>query len=153
MIAAGGYREAGIHKANQDSQPTPAAVAYWRRQLTSSDNRKILTGGEIHAYQLSHYFDQRYVVSVPNLWMIGLMALIGKALTVYVQRQRFSKPGSSSLEQLSRRSRWLIFAAGTALCTGISFQLFVSTAVLLPVVLPVLTIVFYSFPALTRKKS
>ncbi|MGF1499995.1 MAG: CHASE2 domain-containing protein [Elainellaceae cyanobacterium] len=140
MIVPGGYRDAGVHADNQDNLPIPAAVAYWRRQATPRDNRPILTGGEVHAYQLHHYLHQRFVVPVPDLWLVGLAALVGKALVLLWPQGRSPLP-------------WLVLATSIGLYTWMSLQVYVSAAILLPVVLPVGTVCLYILPSIIRRKS
>ncbi|MGB3491859.1 MAG: hypothetical protein WBA57_03975 [Elainellaceae cyanobacterium] len=140
IIVPGGYRDAGVHADNQDNLPIPAAVDYWRQQSTPPDNRPILTGGEVHAYHLHHYLHQRFVVPVPDLWLVGLVALVGKALVLLWPQRRSPLP-------------WLVLTGGIGVYVLISFQVYVSAAILLPVVLPIGTVCLYIFPSIIRRKS
>lgn len=150
MIVPGGYENAGIHEDGQDNRPVPAAVAYWRRQSIPLDTRPILTGGEVHAYQLNHHLDNRFVVPIPDLWMVGLAALLGKGLAIALLRQRSSRAGARPPGQ--RRLFWLI-GGGSAAYMALSLQLYVSVAIVLPIVLPMLAVLTHTVPPLIRKKT
>lgn len=135
IIAAGGYSEAGIF-AGQDSYRLPAAVRHWRFwQSRHSEGLDTITGGEIHAYMVQAFLQNRLVVPVPDLWMIGLAALLGKGLTL----RRFDR----------LNWRWLV--GGTTAYGLLSLQIYISAAILLPILLPVLTFWTYTLPNLKPK--
>ena len=138
IIAAGGYGEAGGVKPQQaDYYPVPAAVEFWRDRLprensaaafqqgrsqNSPDYLPVLTGGEVHAYTLHHLLNQRLVVPVPDLLLLGLAGLLGRSLADRVGK---------------RKGRWAIgLTAATLLYGLIGLQLFISASVLLPWLLP-----------------
>lgn len=131
ILAAGIYKDAGIIPG-QDSYPMPAAVRHWRTLRGDTKQQKIITGGEIHAYMVQAFLSQRLVVPIPDLWMIGIAALLGKSITL----ARFKR----------LRWRWLI--GGTVAYSLLSLQVYISAAILLPVLLPTLAFWTYILPAL-----
>lgn len=128
IVAAGGYDEAGDAAAGGDNWPLPPALAYWRDQAVGG-----LTGGEAHAYMAHHFLTGRLVVPIPDLWLVLGAALVGKALALWTSRQRMP--------------RWrLMLTAGTVAYGVLALQLYISAAVLLPWLLPSLTLWFYLWP-------
>ncbi len=129
MIAPGGYGEAGIDLAKgrqRDVFDLPAVIAHWQPQST------YFTGGEGLAYMVHHWLNQRLVIPVPDTWMVVLAAAAAKGL-----------------QFVRWRRRALI---GGAVAYGIlSLQLFVSGAILLPIVLPGLIVSLYHSPLVRRK--
>jgi len=118
MIAPGGYPEAGV-SGESDNFPIPHAVGFWRGWSEP------FTGGEVHAYILHHLLVQRLVVPIPDAWLIGLAALLGKSVRLLVW------------PRVARRQRWLLVGAGASVVyVGISWQVFISLALLWPIVLP-----------------
>ena len=138
IVAPGGYDEAGIATNGQDNYPLPAAFDYWVNQI-NSQQRTRFTGGEAHAYITHHFLNRRFVVPIPDLWMIGLAALLGKgAILTFLQQQR--------------DRRWGIVLLGTTAIYGLaSLQLYISVGVLLPCIFPALTFWLYVFPIFLRK--
>ncbi len=76
LIAPGGYGEAGFSKNNEDNFELPAAMSYWRNQENPDNTRGVLTGGKAHAYMTHHYLNNRMVMPIPDLWMIGLVIIL-----------------------------------------------------------------------------
>ncbi|MBR8835340.1 MAG: CHASE2 domain-containing protein [Stigonema ocellatum SAG 48.90 = DSM 106950] len=141
IVAPGGYGEAGVSKDDEDNFELPAAVAYWRSQENPVNESQVFTGGEYHAYMVHHLLNQRLVVPIPDLWMIGLAILLGK--TMYLLRQRKSH-GFSSL---------ILVTIITTVYGLISLQIYISsTAVLLPWFLPSATLWIYVLPNVFRRK-
>ncbi|MEM1395486.1 MAG: histidine kinase, partial [Cyanobacteria bacterium P01_H01_bin.150] len=138
IIAPGGYDEAGIAANGEDNFPLPAAVAYWRNQQKSQDKRGF-TGGEAHAYMTYHFLTHRLVIPIPDIWMILIAALMGKGL---------------SLMLIQDKQRWFLITSGlTIFYSFLSLQLYISTALLLPWVLPSTTFWFYLLPQLKSKNN
>lgn len=141
ILAAGGYSAAGI-EPGQDSGPVPAAVAYWRWMSHPQDLRTKLTGGEVHAFLFQHYRTQRVITPIPDLWMVGVAVWVGKAIALTLEPQRW------------RRSPWvlLLLIGGTSLYSIISVQVYLTAAVLWPVVLPVGVVWAYVLPIWMRQR-
>lgn len=142
IIAAGGYDEAGISTDGQDNFPLPAAVDYWLKSGFPFNPRQVLfTGGEIHAYMVHHLLNQRLVIPIPDLWAIGVAAILGKGIAIAIHRRH--KQGR----------KWTILLVSTTAVYGlVSVQAYISAAILLPWFLPSLTIWTFAIPALIEKK-
>lgn len=136
IIAAGGYYAAGIESDGEDNLPLPPAIRYWHLQ-TGNDSSHF-TGGEAHAYMTHHLLSDRLVLPIPDLWMVLAAALVGKALTLY----RSDHPKLN----LFKFSSYLALA--TAGYGIFSLQLYISGAILLPWLLPSLTVWLYGLPTL-----
>lgn len=130
IVAAGGYLQAGVVADGDDNLPLPPAMDYWYEQ--SGQNNVYLTGGEAHAYMAHHFWSNRLVVPIPDSWMVLVMALGGKVLVLYLS------------DRPCRRLRLTIYlVAATALYGLLSLQLYLTGAILLPWLLPCLTIWLY----------
>lgn len=147
IIASGGYGKAGVFADGEDIFDLPPAIKYWRLQQSQQENphsdSPILTGGEAHAYMVHHLLNNRLVIPIPDLWMVGVAIFLGKCLSIYIQ------------ENVRYRWRWV---ALLGLCTAIygilSLQIYITAvAILLPWLLPTLTVWTYVTPALIKKKS
>lgn len=133
LIAPGGYTEAGITKPGADNFPMPLAVRYWRERLrdtaSSQDNSTaylpVFTGAEAHAYMVHHLLTQRLVVPIPDLWMIGVAALLGKGVKLVLMKHHL------------KRQRWTIGLSLATAAYGLAgLQVYISAGVLLPWLLP-----------------
>ncbi len=116
VIAAGGYGGAGIDIANKsypDTFDAPAAIAYYRSP------QSYFTGGEALSYMVHHFLSQRLVVPVPDLWMMVVTAVAARGVSL------------SSW----KRKRYILIV-GIASYSLLSLQLFISIAVMLPILLP-----------------
>lgn len=131
ILAAGIYNDAGII-SGQDNYQMPAAVKHWRSWRSGTQQVKTITGGEIHAYMTQAFSTSRLVIPIPDLWIIGIAAILGKSLTL---------DRSKSLQW-----RWLL--GGTVVYGLLSLQVYISAAIVLPILLPVLTFWTYTLPAL-----
>ncbi|WP_448597809.1 CHASE2 domain-containing protein [Thermoleptolyngbya sp.] len=151
IVAAGGYEAAGLAPDGADNLVPPPALRYWRDRTQHPATH--FTGGEAHAYMTHHRLNHRLVIPIPDLWMILLAAVGGKALSLYLgesQRERVSHP---LRDRFASRpcSRSLVAAGLSAATLGyglLSLQLYISAGVLLPWLLPSLTVWCYSLPKL-----
>ena len=140
IIVPGDYSEAGID--NSDRFLLPSATRYWRERQTDPDLRPTMSGGEIHAYVFHHYLNQWLVIPIPPLWLMGLAVVLGKGMAIALPTYP------------QRRWRWL--AVLVVAITGygvVSLQLYLSAAVILPWLLPTLTVGVYLVPFIFRKKA
>ncbi|GAB4194386.1 MAG: hypothetical protein Fur006_40070 [Coleofasciculaceae cyanobacterium] len=158
MIAAGGYGEAGASKPGEDNFPVPPALGFWRSQPDSFDSRLVFPGGEAHAYMIHHFLNQRLVVPIPDLWLIGLAAVLGKAAALALEqekRERNQEKGKTMAWLLpSGQGKWMLWMASATAIYGLaSLQLYISSAVLLPVLLPTATFWSYILLAHVERKS
>ncbi len=142
IVAPGGYGEAGLSQDKEDNFELPAAVAYWRSQENPVNPSQVMTGGEYHAYMVHHILNKRLVVPIPDLWMIGLAILLGKA--IYLWRQ----------EKPHRLSGLILVSIIITIYGLISLQMYISSAaVLLPWFLPSATLCICVLPSVLRTKS
>jgi hypothetical protein len=155
LIAPGGYEQA------DDNFSVPLAISYWRRESAKNSSElpktsfqgganpkskiqnpkssDVFTGGEIHSYAIHHLLSQHLVIPIPDLWLVGIAALLGKGIAL--------APGVAE-----RRRKWTIALVGTTLAYGaIGLQVYISGAVLLPWFLP--SGIFWSYILLNRKRS
>lgn len=135
IIIASAYSDAGVFKDGGESFPLPPAIHYWFNQ-SQFPERTSFTGGEAHAYIVHHLLNQRLVVPIPDFWMIGVAALMGKILTI--QRKKHQV-----------RLKFLLLM-GTGIYGLISLQLYISTAVLWPWLFPSITLLIYVLPPLKK---
>jgi CHASE2 domain-containing sensor protein len=139
ILAAGGYDEAGA-LPGEDNKDLPAAVRHWRFwKRDGATSLEIITGGEVHAYMVQNFLSQRLVVPVPDLWMVGVAALLGNATVLLGQNRG-----------LSRRQGYLLLVGATAAYGVASLQLYISAAILLPWLLPSLTYWVYVLPVVNQ---
>ncbi|MDY6804276.1 MAG: CHASE2 domain-containing protein [Cyanobacteriota bacterium] len=117
IIAPGGYYKAGLIPGEDNIKNPPPAFSYWRGD-------RDLTGGEVHAYLLHHLLTNRMVIPIPDLWAILVAAFLGKAVGLLM----WNYPG---------KPRWWMVGliCGNLVYVLVSFQVYISGAVLLPVVL------------------
>ncbi|MEO1210462.1 MAG: CHASE2 domain-containing protein [Cyanobacteria bacterium J06638_20] len=124
------YAAAGIERENEDNFVAPAAFRYWQ------DGRRILTGGEYHAYLLYQYLNNRMVTPIPDVWMIVLAAALGKGVLLLWPR---------AME--NRRRYFLALGSGTLLYIVLSLELYASSvAIALPILSPLLAFWLVTIP-------
>ncbi|WOD39782.1 CHASE2 domain-containing protein [Nodosilinea sp. E11] len=135
MIVPGYYDAAGIGREGDDNFPQPPAIGYWRDRT----GQRLLdfTGGETHAYITHHLIHNRLVIPIPDLWVILAAAALGKALTLY---------GDQHSPRRLTLTAWL--ATATMSYGVLALQIYITAAVLLPWLLPSLTLWLYSLPKL-----
>jgi hypothetical protein len=154
LITAGGYPAAGLSPNDNgagyvENFLPPQAMRYWYSRDPELRYRR-MTGGEHLGYVFHHFLNRRFVVPVPDLLMVGLAAVVGKLVAMRLQNRAWS----SSTRQLSLRSPSLLYLVGGTLAYGlISFQLYISAAILLPILLPAITVWAYVLPRLRRQAS
>jgi hypothetical protein len=136
LIAPGGYDEAGFSQGGEDNLELPGAIAFWRRQNPDQGSLSGFTGGEIHGYMAHHFIHDHLVIPLPDLWLVLLAALLGKGLCL------------RGLANWKPPARFHLLLAGGILGYGLlSLQIYVSAAILLPWLLPALTLAFYGVEA------
>ncbi len=148
IIAPGGYGEAGVAAEGEDNFQVPAGLKYWRFQENPPDLRQVFPGSEVHAYLIHHFLTRRLVVPIPDLWLLGVAALLGKWTVLSLEA------GTNEAKEKTNklffffvpdgRSKWMIAMAGATGVYGlVSLQLYVTGGVLLPLVIPAMT--FWSY--------
>ena len=141
VIIASRYKEAGL-APGEDNFPLPAAVNYWRSQKYPPDPSSTFTGGEIHSYMVHHFLNQRFVIPIPNLWLIGVAALLGKGVVLTLKME---------VESHKRKQEIILLSFGLTIIYGLaSLQIYISGAILLPWILPSLT--FWTYIVLSLIK-
>jgi CHASE2 domain-containing sensor protein len=145
VIVAARYSEAGIDFEGQDRSVLHDATSYWFSQNPKNYRRNTFTGGEVHAYLVHHHLTQRFIVPIPDFWLISLAALFGQGLFLLRAERKFSSQKQFFL---------LLLSIGTIGIYGIiSLQLYISAAVLLPVVFPAATLGIYILPWMRKERS
>ncbi|NEQ35440.1 MAG: hypothetical protein F6K40_03630 [Okeania sp. SIO3I5] len=135
VIIAARYKDAGL-APGEDNFPLPAAVNYWRSQKEPPDLSRTFTGGEIHTYMVHHFLNQRFVIPIPNLWLIGIAALLGKGVVLMLENR----------SQRQQQEVILLLLFFLNLIYGlVSLQIYISAAILFPWFLPTLTFWIYIF--------
>lgn len=153
IIAPGGYEEAGLSYPGEDNFSISKfpAIKYWRDQenpMNQSQISQILTGGEYHAYMVHHLLTNRLVIPIPDFWMVGIAIFIGKGLNLYLVLYLVSRNKSPQLQSL------ILVTIITGIYVLISLQVYISaTAILLPCLLPSITLWFYIISAIVEQKS
>lgn len=154
IIAPGGYEEAGLAYDGEDNFLISnfPAIKYWRDQDWRDqeypiNKSAILTGGEYHAYMIHHLLTNRLVIPIPDFWMVGVVILIGKSLNLYL---------ISYLVPIKKSHQWqvlMILTIITGIYGLISLQVYLcATAILLPWLLPSITLWFYILSAIVEQK-
>jgi CHASE2 domain-containing sensor protein len=131
------YATAGIDKEGEDNWLAPVAIQHWH-----NNPHQVLTGGKYHAYLLHHFLRQRLVIPIPDLWMILLAALLGTGTVLLCQNRMPKRPIGI-----------IVLVAGTAIYSLVSLEVYMSSAaILLPIVLPSVTVWIYVLPLLLQRK-
>ena len=88
LIAPGGYSEAGINQPGEDNYAMPMAIAYWRNQPSKTATQSGFTGAEFHAYAVHHWLNRRWVIPIPDIWMLGVALVLAKGTVLILKLQR-----------------------------------------------------------------
>jgi CHASE2 domain-containing sensor protein len=146
VVIIGGGEYTSSELSGNDQYPLPPAVQYWRDRLPDTNNAARfpqsnsvntptylpkLTGAEAHAYMVHHLLNQRLVVPIPDIWLVGIGAIAGKTIALSLRRKKQQKlllPG---------------LLGATAIYGLISLQAYISAAILLPWILPSATVWVY----------
>ena len=156
MIAPGGYGEAGVSKGGEDNFPVPLAVGYWRSQENPPDFRGMFSGGEAHAYMIHHLLNQRIVVPIPDLWLVGVAALLGKGTALVLKEKGKRKKEQGKLRLFfvpSWCGQWVLLGGATTIYGLVSLQVYIAAAILLPLLMPTATFWTYVLLARLERKS
>jgi CHASE2 domain/CHAT domain len=137
IIAAGGYKEAGLNGQGEDNFTTPLAIAHWRRQSPAGGR---FTGAEAHAYAVHHLLRQHRVVPIPDLWLMGIAAIAGQGVVLFWQRRN-----------PNRRASVMMGIAVTAGYGALGLQTYVGAHLLLPWLLPSVVFGLYILPSLRKR--
>ena len=139
LIGGVGYVEGGVDPLSTDISPNPPAIAYWRNWGRDDSTEKTFAGVEAIAYDVHHFLQSHYVTPVPALWGVGIAAGLGAGFALY------------GIPQLNSRRQGLWLLAGSTAGYGwLSLQLTISTGLLLPWLLPSVTVWIYVLPKIWR---
>jgi CHASE2 domain len=122
VLIGANYKEAGVDGFVDYETQIPRAIAYWNGNKVQDR----FTGAEALAYRTHHWLNDRFVVPIPDLWLVALVGAIGRGL---------------QLNAVGIRRRWLLL--GNLAYGGLSFQLYVTVGVLLPWLLPGMLFCYY----------
>ena len=134
IVAAGDYGEAGTDFF-KDYTTLPPAIAYWRKNSPPSR----FTGGEANAYAVHHFLRQHYAVPIPDSLLVIGSAIASAGIIWLFHKHR-----------LTPKQRQVILWLFSLGYSGLSLQIYVSAAVLLPWLLPTATVWIYCLPALKK---
>ncbi|MEO1350175.1 MAG: CHASE2 domain-containing protein [Cyanobacteria bacterium J06635_15] len=120
----------GDYSAEEDFFSVPLSHDFFGCLLKQYPCQHFITRGELQAYNVHHLLTQYRAWKVSDWWVIGLAIGLAKALSI-----RFI-----SLEEKQRSRGLYRLAAASVLYALGMVQLFTSTATLVPIALPLLTI-------------
>ncbi|MEC4888220.1 MAG: CHASE2 domain-containing protein [Scytonema sp. PMC 1070.18] len=143
IIAAGGYKQAGVDEAGEDNDFIPLPIAFWRGEKGWNDvfdGERSFTGGEAHAYTVHHLLNQHLVIAISNFIMVLIASVFGKIIVKILQNN-------------PRRMGWELMIVGISSVVYIlvSLQVYISFEVLVPIVFPF--VVFGNYMRLGLGKS
>jgi hypothetical protein len=117
----------------------------------------MFSGGEAHAYMIHHLLNQRVVVPVPDLWLIGVAALLGKGTALLLAQEKGKRKNAKGKQMLlllpSRSGTWVLLGGATAIYGLVSLQMYITAAILLPLLMPTATFWTYVLLARLERKS
>ena len=134
-MAAGDYKEAGM----DNQTPDYTTSIPWAIQLGTKPDQslpKVFTGGEQLAYATHHFMQRHFVIPIPDLWGVLMAGAIGKWMSLRSVRK-----------QTKRKLR---FVLGISVYGLIGLQFYLSAKLLLPFLLPTVTLGVMVFPKLRR---
>jgi hypothetical protein len=137
LVAAGSNERLGMGDS-PDRFASPASMSYWTGQ-------RWLTGGESLAYMTHHWLTRHMVTPIPDLWLVGVAVILGKAIAIVLQRR------SLRWNQTRRLQVSAALVGLTAIYALIGLQLYISLMVLLPWLLPSSVFLAYSLSAMKRR--
>jgi hypothetical protein len=105
-----------------------------------------MAGGEVHAYLLYNLLRQGLIIPIPDLWMIGLVGIMSKLLTFWLQQ----RPQGRSLNP---RSWLMLLGLGPLVAYVIVLQTYIGLGVAIPWLLPIVAYYSYLLPEWYRQRS
>jgi hypothetical protein len=139
LIGAVGYSEAE-GDGWEEIHPEPWAFTYWRNRDQDTDTIDTFSGVEFLAYSTHHFLRGHGLVAVPTLWMVGLAALVGRGWVLWGRWPKAGTSGPSKSQAL-----WALTAA-SGLYGLVGLQIALWTPVVLPWLLPTVTVWIYVLP-------
>jgi hypothetical protein len=117
-----------------DKFTMPKVLLWQRQEMTGKEPS--MAGGEIHAYQLYNLLQRRLIMPIPDLWMIGLVGILGKLLLSWL----CDLPRDRSI---SKRGWAMLLGGVPAIAYVLSFLTYSLVGVMLPLGFP--TLVYFSY--------
>jgi CHASE2 domain-containing sensor protein len=124
LIGSGGYAEAGLTEGS-DNFKQPSAIAYWRIRRNLNQTEAPFTGSELLAYMTHHFIKRRLVIPIPELWLIAIAHFVAKGIKLTLEKRNYSP----KLLLVILSSTMIIYCL-------LVLQLYISTAILIPLFLP-----------------
>jgi hypothetical protein len=138
LVAPGSDARLGMGDGTPDRILAPTALKY-------ATGQEWLTGGEALAYMIHHWTRQHMVMRIPDLWMVGLAVLLGKAIAVLVTQR------SQRWNTMTRLQVSAALVGGVAIYSLVVLQIYISALMLLPWFLPSSVFLTYSLSAIKRR--
>lgn len=138
IIAAGGYKQAGVDEKGEYNDFIPLPIAFWRHEINEKgwddwlNGKRSFTGGEAHAYTTHHLLHQHLVIPISNFLMVLIAAVLGKFIVKILQ----NNPGELGWELI-------IFGISSVIYIFVSLQVYVSFELLVPIVFPFVVLYKY----------
>ena len=135
LVAAGDYKEAGM----DNQTPDYTVNIPWAIRLGTKPDQslpKVFTGGEHLAYATHHFMQRHFIIPIPDLWGVLTAGVIGKWMCL-----------RSSKKQTKRKRRFIF---GVLVYGLIGLQFYLSAKLLLPFLLPTVTLGLMVFPKFRR---
>jgi hypothetical protein len=104
-----------------------------------------MAGGEVHAYLLYNLLHQGLIIPIPDLWMIGLVGIVSKLLTFWLQQL-------SPARSPTRRGWAILLGIGPLVAYVIVLQTYIGLGMAIPWLLPILTYYSYLLPQWYRQR-
>ncbi len=141
LIAPDGQVDAGVTRG-EDYFTTPIALNLHQELATK------IPGGRIHAYLMQNLLHQRLILPVPDLWMLGIAALLGKGTFLWLKQDRTRLAQNATPKKPLRSVYWLGIPVLYAI---VSFQTYTTFAILLPVFFPIAAYCLYIVPSSLKR--
>lgn len=133
LIAVSSDKRLGYAPGKADRTKIPFATRYWMPQ------QDWMTGGQSLSYMTHHFLRNRFLIPIPDIWMIGA-AVIFSNIIVFLLKQKSPFTPKMRLQIIAGSLGTVIFYALASL------QLYISAAVLLPWLLPSIVFLGYIIP-------
>jgi hypothetical protein len=128
ILASDGYDNTGM----QDRFELPGATGFWQQQGRANRNLTRLTGGEVLAYSTAHFLgQQKWLIAVPDFLTLLLVAGLAKGL---------------KSSRIINNIRPIDGFLPIAIYTLVSWQLYITAGLILPILLPTLLWLGYLWP-------
>ena len=137
IIAPGVYRDMDKYEnLAQSNINLPFAIAYWRNKTGWNDffrGKNTFTTGEYHAYTIHNFINRNLVIPIPDWVMILLISILGK----FIKIKLFAYP---NYRQILSRYLGLLILAYIFFSVIIGLQIYITARVLIPWLLPSITL-------------